>query len=323
MVIKLDAIGDFIIWLDSAKEYKKLYQTQEVNLLCSDACKELACISGYFDKVYSLDPEKFMFNQEYRKLKQEELITLKCSVLIQTAFSRTQLMDIIAARIPANKKIGFVADESKSNISRKLETPKRKKMLDGIYDQLIPASKKQLMELNRNKEFLLGLGDREFRSSIPKLPRIELVYTPKEDYFLVFPGASSNLKMWDIKNYSIVIDYVLEKRDWTCLICGGQKEKNIYLKLEKLVKHNHKLKDYTGKTSLVELIEYVRNAKFVLSNDTSGIHFAAATNTPGICPFGEYNYGRFLPYISDNGVSKVRVVSANMKCRNCSQRKMN
>ena len=95
-------------------------------------------------------------------------------------------------------------------------------------------------------------------------------------------------------------------------------------------KEGTKVVDYLGKTSLLELSEVIRHAKFVISNDTSGIHFAAATNTPSVCILGEYNYGRFLPYAYDKkqdaayeaGVAPMAVVSANMPCRRCAVGKM-
>ncbi len=321
LIIKLDAIGDFIIWLDSAKEYKELYHGKKCVLLCNEGCKGIAEITGYFDEIITMDIKKYEDDKLYRKKVNSEMCEHNYGKLILTAYSRTQHMDILAATVPAYKKIAFEADESKSNLSRNVVFKRNKKILDSYYDTLIPTSKNNLMELQRNAEFIRGLGKKEFKSDIPDLPRIKNVEIPQEPYFIVFPGASTGIKMWDYHNFSEVIEYVYDKRGWKCLICGSANEKYLYDLISKKTTKGTVI-NYCGKTSLLELIELVRNAKFVLSNDTSGIHFAAATGTIGICPFGEYNYGRFLPYESDNGEGTVRVCSKEMKCRNCAMGNM-
>ena len=322
LVIKLDAIGDFIIWLDSAKEYKGMFPRKKCILMCNKTCKELAEATNYFDEIITLDINKFEQDKEYRENQIKINKERECGVLIQTAYSRTQHMDILAASIPANKKIAFEADESKSNVSRSLVTKKNKLVLDSFYDQLIPASEENLMELQRNKEFLVGLGKQGFKSAIPKLPYIKDVEIPPYDYFLVFPGASTKIKTWRPERFAEVINHIQRKNDLMCLVCGGSLEQDLFEVIKNKVNDQNRVVNYCGKTSLVELIEVVRNARFVLSNDTSGIHYAAATGRPGICPFGEYNYGRFLPYESDEGSGTVKVCSENMNCRGCASNHM-
>ena len=189
LVIKLDAIGDFIIWLDSAKEYKEMFTGKHCVLMCNKACKEIAEATEYFDEVVALDIKKFEQDKKYQEEQIERNKVRAYGMLIQTAYSRTQHMDILAASIPANKKIAFEADESKSNVSRSVTSKKNKQILDSVYDQLIPASTEILMELQRNKEFMIGLGKTDFKSAIPKLPHIDGVQIPQYDYFLVFPGS--------------------------------------------------------------------------------------------------------------------------------------
>lgn len=322
LIIKLDAIGDFIIWLDSAKEYKGMFTGKHCVLMCNKVCKELAEVTEYFDEIITLDIKKFEQDKKYQVEQIKNNKRRDYGMLIQTAYSRTQHMDILAASIPANKKIAFESDESKSNISRSVTSKKNRKKLDSFYDQLIPSSKENLMELQRNKEFLIGLGKKDFKSAIPRLPHIKGVQIPEYDYFLVFPGASTKIKTWRSERFAETINYIQSETNWACLVCGGLAENNLYNEILSNVEDPDRTINYCGKTSLVDLIEIVRNAKFVLSNDTSGVHYAAAVGTEAVCPFGEYNYGRFLPYQSDEGSGTVRVCSADMKCKGCSYKNM-
>ena len=96
------------------------------------------------------------------------------------------------------------------------------------------------------------------------------------------------------EGFAQVADYVCERTGWTAYLCGSKSEKPLYEAFAADKKEKTKSVDYFGSTSLIELAEVIRHARFVISNDTSGIHFAAAVNTPSVCIMGEYNFGRFL-----------------------------
>ncbi len=201
---------------------------------------------------------------------------------------------------------------------------KNKKRLDNIYDELIPASTDNLMEIQRNKEFICGLGAIDFESSTPKLKKFDKKESkvPKGDYIVIFPGASSRKKMWEIKRFAELTAYLIEKTGLDIYVCGSAKEFNLGEQIQSILKQNSQIVNYCGRTDLLEVAEVIRNAKLVVSNDTSGIHYAAATGTPAVCILGEYNYGRFLPYQADHNTDRVKTCSVGMKCRNCANRHM-
>lgn len=328
LVIKTDAIGDFIIWLDSAKEFQNLYPGKRLTLMCSAPCVEIARTAGFFDEIITLDIRRFEGDNSYKKEMLSKLRELSFETVIQTAYSRTVHMDMLAASIPAGEKIGFVSDETRTNLSRYIAFKSNKRRLDAIYDRLIPVSSQWLMEVKRNGELIRGLGRKDFLTGIPVLnkydARPEII--PDGDYFIIFPGASTPKKMWDIKNFAAVADHVYERTGWMAYVCGSREEQYLYAKLAEYKKPETLVEDYLGKTTLMELAEVIRNAKLVISNDTSGIHFAAAVNTPSVCILGEYNYGRFLPYDFDKkdegGFSPMLICNADMPCKRCAVGKM-
>ncbi len=323
LVIKSDAIGDFLIWLDSAKELRELYKDKRIVLICSSPCVDIAESTGYFDEIQTLNIRKFEGDAAYRREILRQFGNLSFDVLIQTAFSRTVHMDMLAAAIPAAQKIALVSDESRTNLSRYIVTKSNKKKLDSIYDKLIPATDGWLMEVKRNGELIRGLGKSDFQSGMPVLKPYDAAdgIIPKGDYFVIFPGASTPKKMWAIHNFAQIADYVCEKTGWRAYACGSREEQVLYERLNR-----PQIVDYFGKTTLMELAEVIRHAKLVISNDTSGIHFAAAVNTPSVCILGEYNYGRFLPYDYDreygSELKPMIVCHAGMDCKRCAAGKM-
>lgn len=328
LIIKVDAIGDFIIWLDSAKEFKGLFPGKKLTLMCSAPCVEIAQATGFFDEIITLNIRKFEGDNSYKREMLLKLKSLSFDVLIQTAYSRTVHMDMIAAAIPAGEKVGLVSDETRTNLSRYIAQKGNKKRLDAIYDRLIPVTDQWLMEVKRNGELIRGLGKIDFLTGMPVLNKYDVrpEIIPKVEYYIIFPGASTPKKMWDIKNFASVADYVYEKTGWSAYVCGSREEQYLYEKLVEYKKENTPVSDYLGKTSLMELAEVIRNAKLVISNDTSGIHFAAAVNTPSVCILGEYNYGRFLPYDYDRkyekDLSPMIICNADMPCKRCAVGKM-
>lgn len=326
-LLRLDAIGDFVIWLDSAQEYRKLFPKARIVLICNKCNEIIAEKLNMFDEVISVSMNRFSVEDAYKKEIEKGFKSLYFKTLIQSAYSRTIEMDILAAMIPADEKIAMEADESKNNLSRFIVRKSTKKMADAVYSRLIVSDNKQRMELNRNADFVRRLGRADFKAGIFHLPVMEdQVELPKGEYFLVFPGASSQKKRWAIDNFAYIIRDVLEKTEYYGLVCGDNNEKDIAREVIKKsgADKAERLINKAGKTTLLELIEYIRNAAFVIANDTGGVHFAVATETPCVCIAGEQNKGRFLPYLpekKENNKCFPIICSAGMKCAGCTYTK--
>lgn len=323
-VIKVDAIGDFLIWLDSASQYRAIYPGQAITLICNAACAELAAGTGFFDEIIPIQSRRFEADNRYKREVWRRFRDRGYQTLLQPAYSRTIDMDLLAMNIPAQEKIAFTADESRVNLSRYMAFGCVRKKLDNIYDRLIPAGGEQLMELERNVVFLRGLGH-AFRAGFPVLAPMQVrrEVIPQKPYAVIFPGASSGKKMWPIERYAEVGAYLITQKDYEIYLCGGGDEAGLYRAFVEAMEHSapaSRVHDLFGKTTLPELAEVIRNACLLVGNDTSGIHFAAAVNTRGICVFGEFAYGRFLPYRCERDSSDhepILVCSAGKDCAGC------
>jgi ADP-heptose:LPS heptosyltransferase len=58
------------------------------------------------------------------------------------------------------------------------------------------------------------------------------------------------------------------------------------------------VKNLSGETSLLEMLDILKGAKFLLAVDTGAVHLAAAVGCPVIGLFSGKSYGRFAPYPS-------------------------
>jgi ADP-heptose:LPS heptosyltransferase len=316
LILRLDAIGDAILWLDSAKEYRTLFPSDqyELTLLCSDIWSSIARELPYFDNVISLNKKLFYNGLSYNFKFLKEIRNAGYDIVINPLYSRDFIFqDTIVWVSGAARRIGFAGDVS--NI-RGLE----RKLSDKWYTELISSRETNLMELERNAEFIRKLGFGNFRAGMPQLPEIQVSFKlPDTEYFVLFPGASSQGKMWPLANFIEIAKRIHGHTEWIGAICGGIAEKELG---EQIIMNcpDMGLVNFCGETSLIELAEVIRKARILVSNDTSAIHFAAAVATPSVCILGGGHFGRFLPYTVDSAdkfTALPKGVFCKMECFNC------
>ncbi len=312
LVVRLDAIGDFIVWLDAARGIRQYYNDKGVTLICSDSVAGLAEATGIFEAVIPVNQRRFSNSLSYRYKKLGYLRTLKPDVFINSMYSRQyhlHTIDVITRFVQANKKIGFEA-EFKDCWQTRLSSR--------WYTRLIPAEEGRKMELIRNAEFVRGLGASDFKAGIPHLDRQLLpAKMVNESYYILFPGAGLSYRCWPTENFAKVADFIYDQTGITGLICGGPGEVQL---AEKVIHASHaKLENWIGKTNITGLMALIADAELLVTNETSAVHIAAATKTESVCILGGGDFERFTPYEVEKEVDGPlpRCVYYKMPCFYC------
>lgn len=295
LLIRLDAIGDYILFKDFIKILKKSekYKNYSITLLGNPIWKNLIEVSDnkFIDKFIWLERSKFSKNLFYRYKKLQEIASQGYDVIISPTFSRAFFYeDNIVKLVCAKEKIG-----SKGNTSN--ITFKQKNLGDLGYTNLIDTTKKITFEFYRNKEFFENLLNTKIELNKPVLfPKNKnSLKNISKKYAILFIGGSDNYKKWSPQNFAKVAIHLNRKYDYKIVICGSSEDEqnaNILIK-----NYNGKIINFVGKTDLLELIELISKSDLLLSNETSGPHIAAALNKKNI--FVIYNgkhFGRFVPY---------------------------
>ncbi|MDP3759114.1 MAG: glycosyltransferase family 9 protein [Ramlibacter sp.] len=314
-LIRLDAIGDFIIWLDSAKEYRRLFPAQKIVLLANTAWADLACGLPYWDEVWTLDLQRFTRKPLYRWMLLRKISQANFAVAIQPTFSRAFMYgDSVIRATRATQRIGSVGDMS--NISAK-----DKAVGDSWYTRLLPASPNPLMELQRNAEFISHLTDETFKESLPALPILATLpkrLQPQSAYFILFPGASWHGRQWPTQFFIQLLERLDQHYGWQAVLCGSPAEGD----LGQVIAHGTQVAclNLIGQSTLAELAELIRGARILIGNETSAVHFAAAVGTPAVCILGGGHFGRFMPYPDTLGGLKPLIATHPMPCFNCNWR---
>ena len=89
LIIRQDAIGDFVMWLDTAKEYRKLYPPEkyELVLIGNALWCGLAKQLPYWDKVIPVNVKQFKTFSRYRWKLLRKIRKSKIETAIQPTFS--------------------------------------------------------------------------------------------------------------------------------------------------------------------------------------------------------------------------------------------
>lgn len=308
LLVQFAHIGDFIVWLDSARMYRKLYPDQKITFLCRKfkSIRQLAQATGLFDEVIEVDD-----GWKRRIFSVMRMTRKSFDIVINTRPTRDLQSDLYILAPRSRQRIAPASDLtciSKAWLNKS----------DAAYTRIIPCGGIETMELIRNAQFVRGLGAYDFLASLPVLPEFN---PPKElphTYFAVCVGANNPANRWPPERFAKVIDAVTERYNIPCVLIGNSEEYPIGEQIRRISKHPDRLVMSQGKTTLTEYIELIRRAEFLISNDTSAGHIAPAVRTPAIVIQPGWNYGRFFPYrIEREAVGLPVSVAAAIDCVGC------
>jgi len=131
-----------------------------------------------------------------------------------------------------------------------------------------------------------------------------------DKYAVIVPGARWETKRWHPERFGELASMLSVKS----IVVGGESDADIAGVVVRNSDGN--AVSAAGKTTLKELIEIIRNAMFVVTNDSGPMHIAAALNVPVFAIFGPTNPLRTGPY----GKPHV-IIRKALECSPCYKRK--
>ena len=293
---ELDAIGDYVLFRNFIKIIKESskYCNYKVTLCGNIVWKELAesLDSDIIDNFIWINNKKFYSNILYKYKMLKKIHDYGYQIAIEATYSRAILFgDEIIKVSGAKEKIGSRGSPDKH------AKWKRNMFSDKWYTKLISSNSDNLFEFYRNKEFFRELLGTEIEIKKPSIDVSKIPFNklPAKDYIVLFPGGSSIKRRWDVNNFLEIAKFILENSDCNIVIDGSKKEISIaryiwdYLKSERVF-------ITAGITKLSDMAKLLSNARMLISNETSAVHFAVAVNTQVICISNGDFYNRFHPY---------------------------
>ncbi len=128
-------------------------------------------------------------------------------------------------------------------------------------------------------------------------------------------GAAHFTKRFPIEKMASVLNAILNKQNIQILLLGGTDDAALGKKLLAMLTYPDRVKDFSGKCSLLETAALLSRADAVLTNDTGLMHISAAFQKPIVAVFGSSvrEFG-FTPFRTPYQILEHQ----GLKCRPCS-----
>jgi ADP-heptose:LPS heptosyltransferase len=315
VVVRLDGIGDFILWLACARAIRARYPrpSHRITLVASSAFSDLAASTGLFDEVMAVNARRYIEDNAYSRAILKQVAALRAEVAINPGISRDRYGDRLVHVSGATTRIGVDGDPE-------AQTEKKQRQSDRWYTDLIRITP-GIHEIEANA-IVAHTFDPSAPPSRPRLDKNLISrpdWLPNKPYFVVFPGSASVKKKWPADRFAAILTRLQQRTGWIAVICGTHAEKPDAQAIIDITGHQ-RIIDACGRTHLGALAGTLRDAELLLCNDTGAAHIAAAVDCPVVVPCGGYHYGRFLPYpqLNDGEPPVMFTVFEKMPCFNCS-----
>ncbi len=311
LIVKLDGIGDYIIFRNFIRALKKSdqYGRYRLHLLGNAIYRELveAYDSEYLSECHWVKPA------QVNRLTGERIKLLlwlggrSFDIALNPSYSREFAGDNLVRLSKAPERIGMEGDTWNMSAEEKARC-------DLFYTKLVPHTGDRLFEFERYRIFfrsLLGKEGASLDDFAPSLPVRSKVSEKNDARFVasIFLGANDQYRKWPASHFRrLVLWLEAQEKISEILLLGGPGEQNdARLILDGL--GSSKSRNLAGTTNLKELVEHIGRSDLLVTHDSCGVHIGMATPVKHVlCLSSGNHYGRFLPYPEACGGRKLRVL---------------
>ena len=324
LLVRMDNIGDFVVWLDAAVALVTFYRAQgkRVTLLANRTWKSWAEETGLFDEVIAIDEKRFCHDLRYRLHLGRQIRDVGFGTAIQPAYTRLlEGGDAVVRLSGATERIGQygVFDHGMQH---------NRKRGNGWYTRLLRVDPQLSGEMERNGAFVRALTGAPYKAKVANLRDHLELDLPMElgtalrgrPFYVLFPGATFAGRLWPAERYIELAKRLYEATGFTGVICGGPSEQVQAAAIA--AGSTVPMLDWVGRTSLTGLAAVLAHARLLVANETSAVHIGAAVGTPTVCILGGGHFGRFMPYRVEMTDGRPLPVAAvhRMGCFGCDWR---
>ena len=278
LVIKLSALGDFVLALGAMRTVREFHPSARITLLTTPPFEDFAKVCPYVDAVETDGRPEGMKStaaliQRIRKAKYDIIYDFQTSGRTKNYYTALQRGGKPPLWSGHHEKAAFFHNN-----------PARAGMhsIDRLAEQLEVAGVAPSGRwLGRSAPFP-DLG--WVRPKLGNTPRLNPAYfnlTPP--YMLLIPGASEHreAKRWPVENYAALAGRIADAGIQPAII-GGTAEGQI---AQEIVKREPRVKSLVTRTDLFQIVTLAETAVFVVGNDTGPMHMATLAGAPGIALF--------------------------------------
>lgn len=314
LVAKLDAMGDFLLFLAAMREIRGVHPETdwEITLLGNRFWKELVTIIPVADRYCFVDLRLFEINPWYRLTTLSSIAAAGFDTAIQGVYSRSFYRDDVVMRAAgARNSIGYYGDTCNG-------PPVWWQRGNCYYTSLFRAEGAEGQApqhmLQVHAEFTASLGG-SGKVVLPELPAVQAAPQLKDPYCVIVPGGSARIRQWPSERFARLAEFIHARTGSRPIIMGGRKDGEVASRVMAAAPSLPWL-DFSGKTSLLQALGVIANAAYYVGNDTGLTHMATMARVPTLALVGGAFPGRDFPY--PEGIAPHLITVCNLPpCKGC------
>jgi len=276
LVIKLSALGDFVLALAAMKKIREAHKKAHITLLTTPPFEALAKSCPYFNAVRTDGrpetlPQWTALRKQLRAARYDRVYDL------QTSAHSNRLFHLMRPNPPAWSGIALGCSLPHRNALRDtmhtLERQADQLMYAGIWPDAPTAPgtapKPDISWIWRNEP-----AERPVPGAVKPRP-----------YVMFIPGGSAHRpeKRWPVENYA-ELARILYARGYDIVIIGGVQETPLAHAIQRVAP---RARDLTGRTDFARIAVLGAKASLAVGNDTGPLHLVAAAGAPTVVLFSK------------------------------------
>lgn len=322
LIFKVGNIGDTICAVPSLIAIRRAFPNSKITLLSSPGSSGMPGAKEFLTGVWYLDELKIYYHEDTDSISKkkkfiQDLKKRNCDLFIQLpddlAGFKLLLRNMTFAKLIGVKhafgfRVRTIQLFKKAQVDYASQKTEVESLLESLKENGI-ATQKVEYDFNVSviqKKKIADLLKKKWRS------------LKKNDLIIVLnPGGKREANRWPVERFGKIGEYLQKKYKAKVIIVGGKED----IPRAETIKKSLKEKDLlilADKLELLEIIELLKKADFLISNDTGAVHMAAAVGLPVVGLYCIRNvFGRWLPYGENHEIIYHKFLNCDYRKEEC------
>ena len=190
--------------------------------------------------------------------------------------------------------------------------------LKGEFKHIVDVSRMTAFERNSAVLSAMGISEPQRKVDFFRFCRPMPGMPPAGSYFVICSGASDPVRCWEKEKFVELIDRLRDHLGLRVVLVGAGRELESCEEIRNKCGNPEEILELAGKTSILQLFTVIRDAAFLISNETGSCHVGAALGVQTFIICGRGEFGAFVPYPEGvEGVTVHSIFSGGRTCGPC------
>lgn len=313
MVVRMDGIGDMVLFRTALDHYAEAFgfPRDQITVVGCRSWAGLTDIAFAGYHVIAIDEHAFERRAWYR---------LKTALKIRWQNPHTTVCDMFLRKAMAADSLVWLSGATRTIVSLPYISSATQAEFDyylARFTKIVDTGAYPVHETVRHFRFVSEIAGRTIMPEAPRLdwrdapPPVE----PGRPYVVLNFGSNEYGRRWPFEDYLEIARRLLDY-GYRVAFVGSAGESNVHGDL-RLRLNRPGVIDLIGRTKLPELLDLLRGAAAMVSNDTGPAHLGIALGTPTLTIVGGGHFGSFVPYPDEVRPANARFVHHEMECYHC------